>query len=75
MPELSFRDFLETYAQQDCVTGELPTALRLDADTADARTWLELEDRLKASGANDDVFRAGKRIWQRYRVARRSSLA
>jgi len=63
MPELSFRDFLETYAQQDSVTGELPAALRLNADAADVRNWLELEERLKASGANDDVFRAGKRIW------------
>lgn len=75
MPELSFRDFLETYAQQECATGEFPTAIIRNAEAAELRTWLELEERLKASGANDEVFRAGKQIWRRYRVARRSSLA
>jgi hypothetical protein len=36
---------------------------------------LELEQRLKAAGADDELCRAGKRIWRRYRIAARSSLS
>lgn len=74
MSELRFRDFLETYLQQDCVIGEVPVAIVLNARAEDLETWRQLDERLQSSGAPQEVRKAGKAIWRRYRVACRSTL-
>ena len=74
MQRLKFRDFIDAYTQQEKLVGEVPTQIRLNASALEVRTWLEFEQRLRAEGADDELCRAGKRIWRRYRVAARSSL-
>lgn len=75
MQKLRFRDFIDSYTQHEELVGEVPTAIRLNAKALEVRTWLEFEQRLKAAGADDELCRAGKRIWRRYRIAARSSLS
>lgn len=75
MRKLSFSEFVETYARQEDVVGQLPAAIRLNATRADPQTWSELERRLKAGGADEEMCQVGKRIWRRYRVAARTTLA
>jgi len=74
MQRLTFRDFIDVYTQHEEVVGEVPTEIRLNAKALEVRTWLDFESRLRAEGADDELCRAGKRIWRRYRVAARSSL-
>ncbi len=74
MQRLKFRDFIDTCAQHEALAEEVPTELLQNANVLEVRTWLEFERRLKASGADSEVLRVGRRIWQRYRVAARSSL-
>lgn len=75
MQRLKFRDFIDAYTQHEEVVGEVPTEIRLNAKALEVRTWLEFEQRLRAQGADDQLCEAGKRIWRRYRVAARSTLA
>lgn len=75
MQRLKFRDFIDAYTQHEQVVGEVPVEIRLNAKALEVRTWLEFEQRLRAEGADDELCKAGKRIWQRYRVAARSTLA
>ena len=75
MQKLKFRDFIASYIQREELVGEVPTEIRLNAKALEVRTWLEFEQRLKAAGADDELCRAGKRIWRRYRIAARSSLS
>ncbi len=75
MQKLRFRDFIDSYTQHEELVGEVPTEIRLNAKALEVRTWLEFEQRLKAAGADDELCRAGKRIWRRYRIAARSSLS
>ena len=75
MQKLKFRDFIDSYTQREELVGEVPTQIRLNAKALEVRTWLEFEQRLKAAGADDELCRAGKRIWRRYRIAARSSLS
>ena len=75
MQKLRFRDFIDSYTQHEELVGEVPTTIRLNAKALEVRTWLEFEQRLKAAGADDELCRAGKRIWRRYRIAARSSLS
>ena len=74
MQKLRFRDFIDSYTQHEELVGEVPQEVRLNAAT-EAKTWPEFEKCLRASGANDELCQAGKRIWRRYRVAARSTLA
>jgi len=75
MQKLKFRDFIDIYAQHEELVGEVPQEVRLNAKAAEVKTWFEFERRLRAGGAEDELCQAGKRIWQRYRVATRSTLA
>lgn len=75
MRKLKFRDFIDTYTQHEEVVGEVPQEVRLNAKAAEVKTWQEFETRLRAGGADDELCQAGKRIWRRYRVAARSTLA
>lgn len=75
MPKLKFRDFIESYIQHEKLVGEVPQEVRLNAKAVEVKTWLEFEQRLRAQGADDELCNVGKRIWQRYRVAARSTLA
>lgn len=75
MQRLKFRDFIDSYTQHEDLVGEVPQEVRLNANAAEVETWIELEKRLRASGANDEICQAGQRIWQRYRVAARSKLS
>jgi hypothetical protein len=74
MPKLTFRDFINSYTLREDVVGKVPPAIRQNADAAEVQSWSELEHRLRAAGADDDLCSAGKRLWRRYRVAARSSL-
>lgn len=75
MQKLKFGDFIDSYALREDVVGEIPSEIRLIAGAREVKTWSEFGLRLRAAGADDELCRAGKRIWRRYRVASRSSLA
>jgi hypothetical protein len=74
MQRLKFHEFIDSYSQYGDLLGEIPREIRMNAMSAEVGSWREFEQRLRASGADDDVCRTGKRIWRRYRVAARSTL-